>query len=36
MLYGMAAIIVALSLGYFLVGRALHRDKADTNPGNGA
>ena len=30
MLYGMSALILALAIGYFLVRRALHQDKADT------
>jgi uncharacterized membrane protein (DUF373 family) len=30
MLYGMSALIVALGIGYFLVRRALHPRKADT------
>ena len=32
MLYGMSALILALAIGYFLVRRALHQDKADTKP----
>lgn len=32
MLYGMAAVIVALGIGYFLVQRALHLRSTDKNP----
>ena len=35
MMYGMAAIILALSIGYFVVRRALNLDKIDENPPNG-
>ena len=33
-LYGMAAIVIALSVGYFLVRRALLQEAPNTNPAN--
>jgi uncharacterized membrane protein (DUF373 family) len=31
-LYGMSTLIISLGVGYYLVRRALHLDKSDTNP----